>query len=196
VDDDFEQILNDQILSFIRRKAKQLAGKYGFRRDACKDIEQSLILECLQRARRFDARRGRPDHFARHLVKHAVAKLIESQRSRRRGFGFRLCSLDARLGDDDQVSRAGLIATDGYSMTQGWRPAFEQGMLQRLDVVRAIATLPPDLRRICHLLMVLDHAGQVGSVVGISRATLYRRLQEIRAAFSPRWNPGAESRYE
>lgn len=189
MDDAFEQILNDQILSFIRRKAKQLAGKYGFCRDSSDDIEQSLVLECLQRVRRFDARRGRPDHFARHLVKHAVAKLIESQRSRRRGCGFRLCSLDAKLGDDDRLCLADLIPTDGELKTPGPRPIFEQRMSQRLDVARAIAKLPPDLRRICHLLMVLDDVAQVGSVVGISRATLYRRFQEIRAAFSPRWNP-------
>lgn len=183
MDDDVEQFLNNDILDFIRRKAKQLAGKYGFHRDEIEDIQQCLIVDCLQRVRRFDARRAPRDRFARHVVKHGVARLIESRRAIRRGHGARLCSLSGRA-DEDSPNLADLISDDGGIRKGGSASArFEHHLLMRLDVAQTLVALPADLRRICRLLMVLDHAAQVAAAIGISRATLYRRMRIIRAHF-------------
>jgi hypothetical protein len=59
----------------------------------------------------------------------------------------------------------------------------EQNLIVKLDVGRAIADLPTDLRRICLLLVVLDRSDHVATVSGVSRATLHRRMRTIRAAF-------------
>ncbi len=183
MDDDVKQFLNDDILSYIRRKAKQLAGKYGFHRDEIEDIQQRLILDCLQRVRRFDSRRGPRDCFARHVVKHGVARLIESQRATRRGYGIRLCSLNAGA-EAESPDLAELISEDGCIPRRGWPPPMaEERLLLRLDVANTVDKLPADLRQICHLLTVMDGVAQVAAVIGISRATLHRRIRLVRSAF-------------
>jgi hypothetical protein len=58
----------------------------------------------------------------------------------------------------------------------------------RLDVERILIRLPAGRVKLCRLLMAGGSAVDVATVVGISRATLYRRLQEIRMAFvEARW---------
>ncbi len=193
--DDLEHQLNTNIRKFIRRKANQLAGKYGFHSDETEDIEQSLVLCYLQGARRFDSRRGSIDHFGRCIIKHGVAKLIQSQRAMRRGFGTRLCSFSTSRADTALPDLTDLISESRCVIQHGraWLN-FEEHAVLRLDVAKTIETLPADLRGICQLLMVVDCAAQVATLRGISRATLYRRFKMIRATLTHlRGNRKAES---
>jgi len=172
--DDLEQQLNTNIRKFIRRKASQLAGKYGFHSDETDDIEQSLLLYYLQGVRRFDSRRGSIDHFGRYIVKHGVAKLIQSQRATRRGFGARLCSLSTSHADSASPHLTDLISENRRVIQHGcaWLN-FEEHAVLRLDVAKTIEALPAHLRGICGLLMVVDRVAQVATLRGISPATLY-----------------------
>jgi len=183
MDDDFEHHLDNHTLKFIRFKARQLAGKYGFRPDEREDIEQSLILDCLQRLRRFDPGRGSRQSFGCGVVGHAVATLIEARRARHRGYGVPHVSLDASH-DFEGADAYFLISEDQYRARMGLHSSpLEQILAIEIDVNLAVAALPCDLARICRLLMDLESTTQVAVVIGISRATLHRRIQAIRQAF-------------
>lgn len=188
MDDDFEHsLLNDDALRFIRIKAKQIAGRYGFQPYEAADIQQSLILDCLERFAHFDPKRGSPRSFIRSVVNHGVANLIESQRARRRGYGVRHSSLNSSFDINDPSSPeiVDIVSDDGNLKKTGRHgPSIEQSLQLKLDVERAITALPDDLRRICRLLMVLDHVAHVATAIGVSRATLHRRMRIIRDAFA------------
>ena len=182
MDDDFENCLSSDTFRFIRLKANQLTGKYGFLRDDIDDIQQSLVLDYLQRVRRFDADRGDSDHFARHIVKHGVARLIESQRAACRGYGNRLCSVSTACGRPESPDLADSISEEDRILKRSPQK-LERDLVLRVDVAKAVGALPDDLRRVCLFLMALDHVGQVATAAGVSRATLYRRIRAIRARF-------------
>jgi hypothetical protein len=106
VDDDLERYLNSDDLRFIRFKANQLAGKYGFRSDEIEDIQQSLVLDSLKRFEHFDSRRGSRLTFNRSVVNHAVATLIEARKAAHRGFGVCHVSLTSTSDDNSPNSPA------------------------------------------------------------------------------------------
>jgi DNA-directed RNA polymerase specialized sigma24 family protein len=186
MDDDFERSLDSDTLKFIRRKARQLAGRYGFQRHEAEDIQQSLALDCLQRSVRFNPHRGGRANFMRLIVKRGVATLIEARRSSTRGCDVCQVSLDSPINKNDAGASefADLISDHACrGRAAGSLNWTEQSLVVKLDVERAVASLPPDLRRICLLLVVLDRIAHVAAVAGISRATLHRRMRVIRAAF-------------
>jgi RNA polymerase sigma factor (sigma-70 family) len=187
MDDDFERHLDSDTLRFIRRKARQLAGRYGFQRHEAEDIQQSLILDCLERLARFNPQRGSRANFTRLIVKRSVATLIEARRSSTRGFHVRHVSLDSPINRNDSeasefrdvISQHDCRGRMGRSLNRT-----EQRLIVKLDVERAIAALPPHLRQICQLLVVFDRIAQVAAVAGVSRATLHRRMRVIRVVFA------------
>jgi RNA polymerase sigma factor (sigma-70 family) len=187
MDDDLEQFPDTATRRFVRTKARQLAGKYGFRTDEIEDIQQSLILECIERLPHFDPQRGSRARFLRGVANHAIANLIESRRARCRGYWVRHGSLSAVSDSESPNARAlvEVISNDAYRtrLGIGSRP-FDQTLHFELDIARAIDALPADLGRICRLVMALDGLAQVASAIGVSRATLHRRVLVIRAAFS------------
>jgi RNA polymerase sigma-70 factor (ECF subfamily) len=186
VDDDFDNHLDPDTLRFIRQKACQIAGRYGFSRDEVDDISQSLIVACIPRFAHFSSSRGSRHHFIRSVVNHAVATLIETRRATRRGHTLCHISVDASSSHDskDTGTVSNSISEDRYHdrMGGGAKP-FERLVHLRLDVEDAIAALPAELERVCRLLMVFNHVAQVAHVIGISRATLYRRVCAIREVF-------------
>lgn len=186
MDDDFERYLDSETLGFIRQKARQLAGRYGFQSHEAEDIQQSLILDCLERLARFNPHRGVRTNFTRFVVKRAVATLIETRQCSSRGFDVCQISLDSPTYKNDAGASgfADVISDDACrSRTARSLNVPEQSMALKIDVDRAIASLRPELRRICFLLVVLDRVAQVANVAGVSRATLHRRMRMIRSAF-------------
>jgi RNA polymerase sigma-70 factor (ECF subfamily) len=187
VDDNLERYLSTDTLRFIRIKANRLAGRYGFLPDEVEDLQQSLLLDCMRRMGQFNPQRGNPRSFARSIVNHSVATLIELKRAQRRGYNFHHRSLNspADSADPDSPDLAETISEDEHHDRLGWgSQQFEQKLQIRLDLTKAIVALPADLRLICRLLMAMDHVAQVAAALGISRATLHRRMRIIRAAFA------------
>ena len=185
--DHFERHLDQRVLRFIAFKANQLAGRYGFRRDEARDLQQTLIIEYLERLPGFDPRRGSPTTFSNVVINRAIATIIESQTASRRDYRRCQHSLNAgwngRTPNPPEVIET--ISDDEYSARIGRRSRrFEQSLHLRHDVQRAVTGLPPELSRICRLLMAVDGLGTVAKAAGISRATLHRRMRAIRDAFS------------
>jgi hypothetical protein len=170
VDVDLKHSLDSGVLRFIHWRARQLAGKYGFRHDEVEDIEQELHLAWLRSWNCFDPTRGKPHTFTRLVVDSRVAALVESQTAQCRD--YRLCrSLEEPSASAD------------CTFPQAQRTQFEENLRRRVDIQRAVTKLPPSLGRVCRLLMTIDDAALVAAAAGISRATLYRRIEQIRQRF-------------
>ena len=57
-DDEQDQTLNRFSHGIVRRKAKQLVGRQGFKNDDAEDIQQNLNLRLLQNLPSFDSAKG------------------------------------------------------------------------------------------------------------------------------------------
>jgi DNA-directed RNA polymerase specialized sigma24 family protein len=168
------QQLDPAIVQFARFKARQLAGKYGFARHDAEDIQQDLLLDYLRRSRSFDSHRCSRRTFGRLVIDNHIAAIIAGQRAACRD--HRICPFSFDHRDEDLVQpQLGEILRD--------QRLAESLLNLQLDVDRMLLQLPAALIRICRLLMVCDSAVDAAARAGISRATLYRRLQEIRRSF-------------
>lgn len=182
-----KKCVDDGTLRFIRYKARQVVSSHGFRPDEFEDVQQALILHCLERMVRFDSRRANARTFARLVICQGIANIIESRRAQCRD--YRLCqlSLDSSADNADSIGvepAEALSTGDRGGLLQ--RPPLhsEHELLLRWDVERAIAALPRDLQQICHALMALDRLTEVALAIHLSRATLHRRICRIRTALA------------
>jgi RNA polymerase sigma-70 factor (ECF subfamily) len=184
VDPDWASI-DPLVLTVVRVEAGRLAGRYGFSLSDRDDIRQELLLDCFVRLRRFNSAKASRRTFLYRLVRHRVATLLESQSAACRD--YRLCgeSLNgpARFDINASILLGDTVSTDDYDARLGRNAlsSWERAEL-RIDVAAAIAILPPEMAAIARLLTsigVVETAHQLG----IPRATLYRRIADIRTAF-------------
>lgn len=170
MDEDNQQLIDPAILRAARFRASRLAGRFGFARDELRDIEQELLVDYLARSRSFDAKRCTPRTFARMVFNHRTASLIHSKRAACRDYR-RTAEWSRDLWEDAELQDRADTATSEHRLNL------------RLDVERRIQSLPPAIATICRLLIACDSAAEAAALAGISRATLYRRLQVARVAF-------------
>ena len=169
---DVDQQINPDILRLTRIKSRQLAGRYGFASYDAEDIQQDLLLDYLKRAHSFNANRCNRKSFARLIICNRVSTLIEEQYAGCRDYRAPLVSID-QFGDaiHPQVSDpTGRL--------------FAERLTLRLDIERTLTRLPSRLVSLCHLLMVCETISAAAAKAGISRATFYRQIHQVRAEFA------------
>jgi RNA polymerase sigma factor (sigma-70 family) len=177
---------NDQIdpdvLRLALAKSWQLAGKYGFRFHDAEDIQQELVLDYLRRLRSFKPNRCNRRTFAALVIRNRISTLIAERSATSRGYRARHIAIDEPT--DGPFSDLGIARTASSALIDHREGIFpEERRVQQIDTTRVLEHLATPLRRICALLMICDDISEVASKAGISRATLYRRLVAIRAAF-------------
>jgi DNA-directed RNA polymerase specialized sigma24 family protein len=179
-----QQQVDPAILRLARFKGHQLAGKFGFARHDDEDIQQDLLLDYLRRSRSFESHRCSRRTFGQRVINNRVATLIEAQKAACRDHRVQRISLDQSPDDqtDSNLPRLDQILFR-VAKPCSQRSADSQLNL-RLDVERILIRLPSALVSICRLVMACDSAMDVAATAGISRATLYRRLGQVRAAFA------------
>jgi RNA polymerase sigma-70 factor (ECF subfamily) len=170
VDDNFDTYLSSTILRFIRFKASQIAGRYGYRRDEIEDIQQTLIVECMERLPRFDTRRAGQRTFMRLVINRGIATLVGSQKTRCRD--FRLCqqSLDSAGDSADCIRFLRHVDNDIGE--------FEL----RSDVTRVLSQLDAADRRVAVALMEYSPM-EASRKLRIARSTIYQHIGRLRARF-------------
>jgi RNA polymerase sigma-70 factor (ECF subfamily) len=155
-----------KIARFARMRARQLAGSCGFSRDQEEDLFQEFALEHLRSMPYYDCQRSSPQTFGRRVIDNHVATMIQAKKAQCRD--YRLCgSLDTNLRS---AIRCSSISRGSDDTTLG------------PDVRSAIARLRPDLAHLCKLLLS-DSITDAARIAGLSRATVYRRISEIRGVF-------------
>jgi RNA polymerase sigma-70 factor (ECF subfamily) len=156
----------------IRHKARQLVGKAGFTEDDRPDLEQELMIDLLQRMRHFNPAKAKKTTFMARIVERHISTILEARFAQCRD--WRLCqtSLNEPLdnGEGDTTERIDFLDSEG-SLGSG------------MDLDRAIASLPEELRDLCVRLHDSTMA-EIAREMGIPRTTLYDRLSKLRDAFS------------
>jgi RNA polymerase sigma-70 factor (ECF subfamily) len=156
----------------IKRKARELVGRTGITQQDREDIEQDLTLELIRRLPAFDEKRARRPGFAGLLLDRAAADILRRRRTAKRDTRTTI-SLDAQPSPEQPGT-----PLDG---TLGCPDDLDERIAE-MDFDEIIATLPDDLRRLV-LCLLRSSVAAAARELGISRATIYRRLQELQLFF-------------
>jgi DNA-directed RNA polymerase specialized sigma24 family protein len=173
------------VRNMIHAKANALAGLYGFTSNDREDIAQELLLACILKLPRLDPGRSCQRTFLHLVVNSQVATLIERQMASRRDYRRCRSSLDdpvkSATGDWVELGETVSADDDEIQINRGVWWSRERAEL-RIDVSRVIATLPPELAAIATLLRSVSVV-ETARRLRVPRATLCRRLADIRRAF-------------
>jgi RNA polymerase sigma-70 factor (ECF subfamily) len=178
--------IDSALLAVVRVTAAGLAWKYCFNGIDLDDIRQELFLDCLFRFGKFDPARSSRSTFLRRVVRHRIATLLDAQRAGCRDHRRCRDSLDARVqfAAGESVPLEETLSADDYDARIGRNTLSSRERLElRIDVDSAISLLPADLAGVAILLKSVGVA-EAAQQLGLSRATAYRRVASIRAAFA------------
>lgn len=159
--------------------AHRLVRQFSLPRADLDDVRQDILLDVLSRVSAFDPQRGTLGAFAGTIARHRATRIANRVRRERSLFGFNHRSLD-----DPRFEMLGeaISSSDGLAGLHGAVDEPHQRVEITQDVRRAAASLPRRLRPLCRLLQhTTPSSAQRTS--GLSRATFYRRLREIRLLF-------------
>ena len=169
MDGQFDDHLSSSTLRFIRFKARQLAGKYGFCRDEGEDIAQTLVLLVLERAARFDRRRSNSRTFSAVVVNSGIASIVKSHKARRRD--YRPCQPLDWSPD----------SSGHFPVPRHFDAAIAECAL-RTDVARVLSQLDAADRRVAFALMAYSPM-EASRVLGLARSTVYLHIGRLRRRF-------------
>lgn len=170
----------------IKCRVRGLVGHYGITPDDRDDLVQQLFLEYLERIGGFDPARGRYKTFVNCLIRNQAISVVRARK--RQLQEATLCALPSAPAEDPDDETHAACATeineDAFAMATGRasRPAAELLHL-RIDVDRAVKSLPPHLREIGNRV-VAEGVGDVSKALGRSQTRVYQMLWKIRAAFT------------
>jgi len=168
----------------VKRKARQLVGRPGVRRQDQSDIEQYLLLKVAQRAAAFDPSRGHSNVFVTTVVERAVANMVRDNCAEKRD-PTRVCSLNAPIADNDghPAELAELVGQREHDARQQRDPRSQQEHAELTnDVHTVIALLPDQLRELASRLQTMTVA-DIARETGMARSTINDRISELRRRF-------------
>lgn len=148
----------------IKRKAKRLAGHYGYRSSDVEDIEQDLAMHVFQQTHRHQPERGSREKFVSKVAKNKLLNLIEQRTAKKRDR-----RRDVRM---DEVGEGALL--DGENTPE----QIDVG----IDVRTVIALLPEDLRQVA-LLRQRHSEKELEGLLKLTRAQVRGRLQRLERIF-------------
>jgi DNA-directed RNA polymerase specialized sigma24 family protein len=140
------------------------------------DLRQDILVDLLCRIRAFDPKRGTFGAFVGTIIAHRAARLTKRWRRQR----ATMISLDQPMASAGAMTLGDMIAeADGISASLG-QPFDRFAEIElRLDLIRALSALHSAELGLC--VKLTEHTPAELSRCGkFSRATLYRRLRNIR----------------
>jgi hypothetical protein len=140
--------------NLIRKKARQLVGKYGFTEADQDDNRQELRLRLIQRWKSFDSSKGHWNVFVVTVVERSVASLVRYQTAEKRDYR-RTCSLSTVIGEDEDgpVELGDIIGQRAHDSRLGRAIRSETELVEiKSDVAGVVATLSPELRGLAEAL--------------------------------------------
>jgi DNA-directed RNA polymerase specialized sigma24 family protein len=170
------------ILDEADTAAARLRRRLGLPRADLDDLRQDLLVDLIRRLPAFDSTRGRIGAFAGIVLRNQASRIAARVARDRRATGGRLLSLDER-GTDGTTIADRLGDADSLSTWHGHCAALEAAIDARIDLARALGALHARDRSLCAAatncpIRVLAERG-LGS-----RATLYRRLRDLRCVLA------------
>lgn len=173
--------LSPVVLTALQREADRVALRIvricRIPQHEREDLRQDLLADLLSRLKHFDAARGSLGAFAASCFAHRSARLTE--RILRGRAAMMPVSLDGHIPGADSVTLADtLAAEDSYGAWMGQPTDAVAALERRLDLDRALSTLPHDQLR--HCIALADKERGIMDPDPGSRATAFRRARELR----------------
>lgn len=172
---------------FIRFKAKQLLGKYGFSHVDREDLEQEMKLRLVERFGQFDPEKSDWPEFVTTVVERHVATLVESQTCLKRSPCVSLS--EERTDEDGAPTELGeILSTDDRLSLNRTSPRSEFDLIDLEQDIESIkAQLEPESRRVYEALLRTGNVSDAAREVGINRSTVSSfvlRLRDVLAGTS------------
>jgi len=169
----------------ITFKAKRLCRQVGLTESDLDDIEMDLVMYLRSRLDQYDSERASRRTFVNCVLENRVREIVYERTRPTYDYRRDEYSVDEIYVNDlgEVVSKGDLIDSDEQQVTMGnlSRPRTELTEL-RVDVQRALDSLPEDWRKIC-LLMSEHSMVEVSRITGIKRHHLYAIRDRIQKAF-------------
>ena len=146
------------------------------------DLRQDLLLDLIRRLPAFDARRGSIGAFAGIILRNQASRIATRLRRERRATGGDLLSLDA-AGATGGRWPTGSPRRTGSPPGTATASALSTRRIVRIDLARALGALEARDLTLCAAMAQCPIRGLVGRGLG-SRATLYRRLRNLRCVLA------------
>jgi RNA polymerase sigma factor (sigma-70 family) len=143
------------------------------------DLRQDLRLHCLQRMPRFDPGRASLATFIDRVASNRASSLVARAFAQKRD-----CRRTVALDPGGQGTAHAIEAMElGRSIGADARLAADRAHL-RVEIERILPELPAALARFARLLAQGESVTQAAGLLGISRATGYRRVSHLRYLFA------------
>jgi len=140
-------------------RAATVVARFGLPKDVRRDLEQEALLELWRKRRAYDAHRGSWRTFCERVVANRMTSVVRNLYSERSGH-----------------SREGPL-DDSTALAATRTPVDLQA-----DVSRILSGVSPFDRRVAACL-IGHSAFETSAKLGVSRATVYRSIGRLRAAF-------------
>lgn len=180
--------LSSSQLSLVLREAETTAAclirRLGLPSHHRDDVRQDLLADLIGRLAAFDPDRGTLGAFASTVYRHRARRIALMIERDRRLFGRAPVSLDADRGPDGAGRFGDALAEEhGYAAALGQPTDRFAEADCRLDLERALGSLPEPLLSVCALLHRAPPA-TIARSGPIPRSSLYRRIRELRLALA------------
>ena len=166
----------------IGRKAKELISTGFFPESDAEDIEQELSMSVRRGIAHYDPIRSGLKTFINRIVRNRAAGLIETRKAAKRGYGIATRSFDEEIeGEDGDLTTLHEFVDENMCLKRaGWSAGIsEQQRDVKIDLTRAIRSLPPDLREVWERLKV-QTVSEISQAMRVSRGSVYRKIELIR----------------
>jgi RNA polymerase sigma-70 factor (ECF subfamily) len=180
--------LSPQDLHLLQHEAdfagRRLVRQLQLSRDDLPDIRQDLIADALARLRAFDPERGSLGAFLATVFSHKATRIARQVKARRCLFGAYPISIDDPMPGLAGTTRGDLVAEhDGYAAWCGQPMDTFAAAERRIDLERRLAILSRKDGALCAALgqTTIEELAAAGRG---ARATLYRRVRDIRLALT------------
>lgn len=170
---------------FVRKKARQLAGKFGFTWHDHDEIEQRLYVKLAKHLHAADQADPKWKAFVAITVNRHIATLIRDNKAEKRDHR-RVCSLHAVIGvdDDGPIELADTISEHEIPTRRVRAKRSERDLADlRIDLTDCVAELPDDKHREFCERLKHDSISQVARDMGVPRTTLNTWLRRLRQRF-------------
>jgi Sigma-70 region 2 len=162
----------------LHRKADRAAARlvltYHLAPEDRHDLRQDLLVDFLRRIKSFDPCRGTFGAFSKVVLGHGMARIavhLRHVRSRHAPM-----SLDDPINSPDGATLGATFKEDdGYLAFMGNSTNTFSALETRLSVITGLCLLSPEHRRLC-----ADLVSGKAADCGMSRATHYRRMRDLR----------------
>ena len=167
--------LTPEGLTTIHYAVNRLIGRFGFTENDREDLEQELALNLLVALKDYNSERAKRSTFIKDCIENRIFNLVRDRRRIRRD-----PRRVSRIGDGEDDEASSVPASSLVDL----QAASEQDRADlRMDLSAVIGALTPRLQEMCALLPDISPYA-VSRQLGVSKQSVYRDVEKIRAAFA------------